>query len=183
MFKVLPSPIESAGKWISTHKIITAIVVGCLIIFFATTFKPRSRIADPQLILFLSLGGLSPLLGICRGFAYIFRKGFSLFTFKTKILILSLSAVLILIFSLGLVPFLIIAYEELYIQMTCSGGGCAQGGMGLLFFLPAPWLSYLVVRFANFCFHSIWPFVLKPDFSLYSSSSKDEIAIPKMEKS
>jgi hypothetical protein len=174
------SNMESKGGWKYSHKILAMLVC----IFFASFFIPRKGIGDPQYIVFMGIVGLYPLVGICRGFFSIFKKGFSLFTFKTKILVLILSAVLLSIFAIGLVPFLIIAYQELYIQMICHGGACAQGGMGLIFFLPAPWLSFLVVRFVNFCFSSLWPFVLNPDFSLFSfaPSSQDQIAVPKMEK-
>jgi hypothetical protein len=170
------STMERINLWTNSHKIIT-IIVFCVVAFVLSDIFPHAKgIGDPGFILILSLGGLYPLFGICRGFATIFRKGFSLFSFQTKIHILSLSAALLFIASLGIVPFIIVVFEELHIQMTCSGGMCAQGGMGVFFFLPAPWLSYFVVQKINSLFSGRWPFVLIPDFSLHQAPqpTKDE---------
>jgi hypothetical protein len=66
-----------------------------------------------------------------------------------------------------MVAFLMAFLGEFSIQLTCSGGGCAQGGVGLFMVLPVAWGSYFLVKFTNYCFikYGVWPYPLKPDFS------------------
>ena len=46
--------------------------------------------------------------------------------------------------GLLVLPYVGVFLGEVYIQATCSGAGCAQGGVGLLMFTPLPWISCLL---------------------------------------
>ncbi|MFA6062876.1 MAG: hypothetical protein WC736_09770 [Gallionella sp.] len=50
--------------------------------------------------------------------------------------------ILLIILAAGVYAYPIIFVAELYVQLTCTGSGCAQGGVGLLLFTPLAWVSY-----------------------------------------
>ena len=54
--------------------------------------------------------------------------------------------ILLIILAAGVYAYLIIFVAELYVQLTCTGSGCAQGGVGLLLFTPLAGVTYVVGR-------------------------------------
>jgi hypothetical protein len=152
-------------QWIKEHPILCVIGI-CFLILLSFNFLPLAKAASPGFVFMLLLPGLPPIIGISHGFISIFSKYFILLTSKEKVHTLILTLILLFL-SLGVVAFLIVFIEELYIQLTCSGGSCAQGGIGVFMFIPIAWISYLCVWFANNCFRRfrLWPDTLNPEFS------------------
>lgn len=118
------------------------------------------------LIFTFSYFGIPPLIGTCRGFSYIFGKGFLSYSARIQFRIILLAS-LLAVLSLGMISFIIVFIAELSIQITCTGAGCAQGGIGVIMYLPVAWCSYGLVWFANYCFikYDMWPQPIEPYFS------------------
>ena len=55
-----------------------------------------------------------------------------------------LGFLLVLLGVVLVLPYVVVFVGEVYVQATCSGAGCAQGGVGLLLFTPLPWISCLL---------------------------------------
>jgi|WetSurMetagenome_2_1015567.scaffolds.fasta_scaffold437347_1 hypothetical protein len=133
--------------------------------FLSVFFKSIDGDAIVAMLMFLFFG-IPPLFGAIRGFLHIFRKEFLFFSamIKIRVIILTLS---LMVLSLGMVLFVIVSIAELSIQFTCSGAGCAQGGIGVVMFLPVAYCSYGLVWLANHYFikYKLWPIPIEPYFS------------------
>lgn len=56
-----------------------------------------------------------------------------------------LITILVVLVSMALLPYLAVLAGELYVQATCAGAGCAQGGVGLVMVTPLPWLVHFAI--------------------------------------
>jgi hypothetical protein len=102
--------------------------------------------------------GSYPFTGVLRGFISIFGKRFLSLNGAEKLRVIAISLML-LVTSSGALLFFLVFLGEYYVQLTCKGAGCAQGGMGVFLFLPIAWFSYAVTRFlcGVFVRRKYWP--------------------------
>ena len=132
MWKDLIDTINEIREWINSHHKTVIITIFIFLILFS---HPQGGSGNTGFIILILFFGLPTVLGFCRGICSIFGKKFLSFPTSIKIRILILTAPL-LILSLGIVAFLMAFLGEFSIQLTCSGAGCAQGGVGLFMVLP-----------------------------------------------
>jgi hypothetical protein len=57
----------------------------------------------------------------------------------------AIGAVAMILSVLLAAPYFFVLFAEARAEATCVGAGCAQGGIGLMFVTPQPWLSYIMV--------------------------------------
>lgn len=93
-------------------------------------------------VLFLSLFGLPTVFLLIWLVVRIWRAVPALF--RTSPVKLVLSVTVILLSSSGVWLYLAVTAVEMQIALTCRGGECAQGGMGLVMLTPVAWVSCAV---------------------------------------
>jgi hypothetical protein len=95
-------------------------------------------------IIFLGLLGFPAVRATVRGQLRVLQslRGVP-FRMRVRIFMVFL---LLLVTAIGIVAYLAVFVGELYVQVTCKGAACAQGGVGLLMFTPIAWLSYSITR-------------------------------------
>lgn len=146
--------------------------IGLTVFTLSLIFTTRKG-GSPGFIIFLFMLGLPALIGLYRGFASIFREQFSACSFEEVFRVISMLLLLILL-SIGEVGFFLVFIEELMLQLTCVGGRCAQGGIGLMMYLPIAWVSYALVCLANagFIKFNFWPRPIKPNFFIIQNKNQ-----------
>jgi hypothetical protein len=115
-------------------------------------------------LVLLSLITVPAVIGTIRGqFLVILAPKYAPYPIKVYIF---LALILLLISAAGVYAYLMIFVGELYVQVTCVGVGCAQGGIGLLLFTPVSWISYAVTYgIARLIFNGKFlPVLTKPNF-------------------
>lgn len=157
--EIISSP---ALKWIINH---LAIFLFALAIFSLVVLPTKSNTSSPGLIVILFGAGVQPIANMLKGFGSIFGKNFMRLAAKDELQAF-LFALPLLITSSGIIAFFLVFLAEYEIQLHCSGVGCAQGGIGLVMFIPIAWISYFITqtlcRF--FTGRNWWPSGLIPSF-------------------
>jgi heme/copper-type cytochrome/quinol oxidase subunit 3 len=93
-------------------------------------------------VLFLSLFGLPTVFLLIWLVVRIWRAVPLLFRVSPVKVVLSVTVILLC--SSGVWVYLAITALEMQIALTCTGGECAQGGMGIAFVTPVAWVSCAV---------------------------------------
>jgi hypothetical protein len=156
-----PRPTDLV-TWIARHPATSLFLFAVLSLFFV---KPESGISSHGYVVILFGAGVYPFVAVLRTFASVFRAGFIALSFREQLRVTAMSISLLLVGS-GTVFFFLVFLGEYYGQLTCRGGDCAQGGLGVFVFIPIAWLSYgatrLLCRVSTQ--HNWWPSTFKPKF-------------------
>lgn len=129
-------------------------------------FRPASGLSSPGFIVVLFGLGTYPFVSVLRGLASVFRGAFRSLSIWKRLHVVALNA-LLLVTSSGAIFFAWVFLGEYYGQLTCTGAGCAQGGLAVFIFLPVAWVSYFATRLLCAVFVRLgwWPPGFVPSFS------------------
>jgi hypothetical protein len=160
--------VPEGPSWFSKHPIAGVTLVFLISALFLLNFFPSSPVAAPGYVVISFSLGLPPIIQLAVGFASIFRS--MLFGFgmqnnaKTFIL-----ASLLVFPSLGGIALIYVFVVELQSQLSCSGAGCAQGGILTMMLVPISWVgSFLASEMSRlFSRWNWWPSQLKPHFGKF----------------
>jgi hypothetical protein len=154
--------------------LIRILLAAWFVVFIVVGFFTQG-IGSPRFIMCLFLPGFPTLIGVCRGFAGIFTKELFSCSLAQAARALFLALVL-LVLSLGAIAFFFVFLGELILQVRCGSADCAQGGIGLVFFLPIAWISYALVWLVNAAFvrWHVWPAPLRPGFFFVKAKKSGE---------
>lgn len=162
---------KSFRQWAKEYPTLGALVVLFLSLLALSVLFPTSgsrRSGDVGFTFMLFALGAYTVVSTIRGFISIFNRSFLDSSLVTKVRALFLSF-LLLIPCLGIVSFVVVAFNELTLQMRCAGAGCAQGGMATMAYLVIAWVSYVVVLILSTLFEIFkwWPTGMIPKFRFY----------------
>ena len=151
-----------ALKWIINH---LAIFLFAMAIFSFVVLPTKSNASSTGFIVILFGAGAQPLANMLKGFSSIFGNKFIRLAAKDQLQAF-LFALPLLITSSGIIAFFLVFLAEYEIQLHCSGASCAQGGIGLLMFIPIAWISYFITQTLCHFFtrRHWWPSELIPSF-------------------
>ncbi len=136
--------IVSRLAWVRKHPTLTVIALAFLLFVVARTLYPPSVAGEPGFIVLLFSLGAEAVVSVARGFFSMFGSAFRSASHAEKVRVLLLALVL-LIPSLGIGSFVLVAAGEFIGQLQCRGGGCAQGGIATTLFLVVAWLCFFIV--------------------------------------
>lgn len=156
--------VRARTHWVRDHP--TLVTIG--ILWFIAIVIPKVVGFSPSgsgFVIMLFSAGVHPLVCTVRGFASLFGRKFFKLSFPEKIRTLGLAIVLFLP-SIGLIAFVLAFISDLLSQLKCSGGGCAQGGMGVMMYLPVAWFSSFMITIVSAFFKrkGWWPNKIDPQF-------------------
>lgn len=157
--------IPEDPPWFSNHPIAAGTLVFLFIVPFLLNFFPSSPVASPGFVAFIFALGLPPVIQSIVGFCSIFGTAFFRLGARDKAITISLGA-LIALPSFGGVALVYVFVAELHSQLTCSGGACAQGGMGTMLFVVISWAGGIIACGMSYLFSrwKWWPLSLNPSF-------------------
>lgn len=164
----LEKGIPEGPAWFSEHPIAGVTFMFLISAPLLLNFFPSSPAASPGFVVVLFAMGLPSLILLLLGFASIFGPTFFRLGVRDQAIAAGLGA-LITLPSLGAVALVYVFARELQIQLTCSGGACAQGGMGTMLFVLISWAGGILASGMSHLFSrwKWWPSPLKPSFGVF----------------
>lgn len=154
--------------WFSKHPIAAGTLIFLFVVPFLISFFPTSTAASPGFIALIFAMGLPPIIQSIVGFWSIFSTAFFRLGTRDKAISIGLCALLALP-SFGGIALVYVFAAELKLQLSCSGGACAQGGMGTMLFVFISWAGGILAGAMSHLFSrwKWWPLSLKPSFGLW----------------
>jgi hypothetical protein len=154
--------LSEFARWMKRHP---AISLFAFVMLLASILPSASSVSSAGFIALILGAGAYPLTGVLLGLMSTFSKRLLALTAYEKLRVSFLGLVLVAA-SAGVWVFLWFFLVEFYIQLTCRGAGCAQGGIAVFFALPMVWLSYAATRALSWAFVRFrwWPSECSPKF-------------------
>jgi hypothetical protein len=154
--------LRDIAKWAQRHPAMSLFALALLSLWM---LPAASSVSSPGFIVMIFGAGVYPSTGILIGLISIFSRQLLALTAYEKLRVIVLSITL-LAASTGVWIFLWFFLVEYYIQLTCLGAGCAQGGIAVVAALPLAWLSYVIARALCWAFIRFkwWPSACSPRF-------------------
>jgi hypothetical protein len=158
--------------WVQSHPTWTVIIAAFVLFMVAKILFPPSKVGEPGWIFELFAFGAYTAVSVIRGFFSVFGKQFAKLPPAEKLRSVLLAAILV-VPSLGIVLFFVVAFGEFIGQMQCIGGGCAQGGIASALLLVVAWVCYFaVVGLSNLMSKlNWWPRGVTPRFGKNASQT------------
>jgi hypothetical protein len=160
--------VPEVPSWLSRHPIAGASIVFLFGALLLLNFYPSSPVASPGFVVILFALGLPSIIQLAVGFFSVFGPAFFRLRVRDKAITAALG-LLIVLPSLGGIALVYVFVRELQFQLTCSGGACAQGGMGTMLFVVISWASLILASGMSHLFvrWNWWPTSLKPNFGVF----------------